>query len=99
MKYAFEYLRGMITLALTEDGWEVEGHGDCWAHWIKGKHQIAVRGWPQPDETGAFFIPINSELDPVGEDEMCRLAQRLSKATGWDWFKGSKPSRSHWWRR
>lgn len=77
---AFPYLRGMATLALTEDGWEVEGSGRDWAHWIKGEKFIYVRGFgPRPEDRRISFWGRG-----VTERELEALADRLIRASGWE---------------
>jgi hypothetical protein len=77
---AFPYIRGMATLALTEDGWEVEGGGGPdWAHWVKGKKFIYVRGFGPPADRR---IPFHGQGD-VTQQELDVLADRLIKASGW----------------
>ena len=69
---AFLYVRGMLTLALSEDGWEIDAKGHDWVHWIKDGLQIAMRGLGVSGEAGT-------------EDTMKPLAERVIRATGWDW--------------
>jgi hypothetical protein len=76
---AFPYLRGMATLALSEDGWEVEGSGVDWAHWVKGKKMIYVRGFGPPEDRR---IPFRGQ-GGVTQQELDALAERLIKASEW----------------
>jgi hypothetical protein len=76
---AFPYLRGMVTLALTEQGWEVEGEGVDWAHWVNGGKKIYVRGFGPPENRR---IPFNGQ-GGVTQDELDVLAARLIEASGW----------------
>jgi hypothetical protein len=76
---AFPYLCGMATLALSEDGWEVEGSGVDWAHWVKGEKMIYVRGFgPREDRR----IPFRGQ-GGVTQQELDALADRLIKASQW----------------
>jgi hypothetical protein len=77
---AFPYLRGMATLALTEAGWEVEGSGHDWAHWVKGEKLIYVRGFGPP---GDRRIPFRGQ-GGVTQEELDALADRLIEASGWE---------------
>ena len=93
IQIAFDFLRGMATLALAEDGYVVEGHGGCWVHWIKGEKLIVIRGFrnPDPDEWWIPFLNQNTthSAEPdVSQEEMNALARRLSKASGWEWREG-----------
>jgi hypothetical protein len=72
---ALPYLRGMATLALTEDGWEVEGSGADWAHWVKGEQMVYVRGFgPLEDRR----IPFRGH-GGVTEEELDALASPLDQ--------------------
>ena len=78
---AFPYLRGMATLALTDDGWEVEGSGIDWAHWVKGeKKMIYARGFGPP---GDRRIPFAGQ-GGVTAEELDALARRLINASQWE---------------
>jgi hypothetical protein len=69
----------MATLALTEDGWEVEGSGVDWAHWVKGGKLIYVRGFGPPEDRR---IPFRGQ-GGVTQDELDALADRLIRASQW----------------
>jgi hypothetical protein len=74
----------MVTLALTEDGWEVEGSGWDRSHWTKGEKLIYVRGWPQGDR----LIPFHGR-GGVTQAELDALADRLIKASEWSVERGA----------
>ena len=76
---AFPYLYGMVTLVLTEEGWESEGMGTAWAHWEKGEKLIYVRGFGPPEDRR---VPFGGQ-GGVSQEELDALAERLVRATGW----------------
>ena len=76
---AFPYLRGMATLALTENGWQVEGSGIDWVHWVKSENLIYVRGFGPAEDRR---IPFRGQ-GGVTKEELDALADRLIRASQW----------------
>ena len=70
----------MATIALTEDGWEVEGSGIDWAHWAKGSKLVFVRGFGQREDRR---IPFGGQ-GGVTQQELDALADRLVRASQWE---------------
>jgi len=67
----------MVTLALAQEGWEVESSGSAWARWRLGEKLIYVEGWLRGSRRIVF-----GGTDGVSQEELDALAERLIKASG-----------------